>query len=425
MGAAAPRLLLLLPQLPQDPGSGAARSMTSICELLVESGWRVRSLSTTRCESASREDTAALLARRGIAARRCVKRGAELHYADRGIEFRAVVVGGGADWERIHGRAFDLALSEELSAFQPDVMFTHGMFPGDVRRQRQALRSGARIVFGLRNEAYLGCRTWDHVSAVLTPSRYLSTLYRDDCGLDSMALPAPMDASQVVAPGRDPIFMTFVNPAIHKGVDFFVHLADRLSVARPDLPFLVVESEARAGTLLEAGRRAGIDLRRHDNIMISASVPAPRDLFAATRVLLVPSMRDAGPRIVAEALMNGVPPLVSDRGGLAEMCAGAGRVLPVATDGDVERWIDAIVPLMDDDELYAATSRTALEASTIYARERLRPQYEAVFRRVVSPGRVEWASIDDPADTTDVQGRAGADDAARQTHAAHRLARPQ
>ncbi len=50
--ARVPRLLLLLPQLPQDPASGAARSLTSICELLNYSGWRVRALQSGHDEAA-------------------------------------------------------------------------------------------------------------------------------------------------------------------------------------------------------------------------------------------------------------------------------------------------------------------------------------------------------------------------------------
>src|SRR5690606_26372076 len=109
--------------------------------------------------------------------------------------------------------------------------------------------------------------------------------------------------------------------------------------------------------------------------------------FAATRVLLVPSVRDAGARVIAEALMNGVPPLVSDRGGLPEMCAGAGRVLPVSDDAAVEQWIDAVVPLMDDEALYAVESAKALAAGARYDRDALRPHYDAVFRHAASASR--------------------------------------
>ena len=118
--------------------------------------------------------------------------------------------------------------------------------------------------------------------------------------------------------------------------------------------------------------------------MISPPVPLPRDIFAPTRVLLVPSLREAGARVVAEALLNGVPPIVSDRGGLAEMCNGAGRVLPVDDDQAIEAWIEAILPLMDDEDLYRAESAKARAAATAYNRDALRPQYDAFFRAVLA-----------------------------------------
>jgi len=65
--------------------------------------------------------------------------------------------------------------------------------------------------------------------------------------------------------------------------------------------------------------------------MIAAAVSKPRDIFENTRVLLVPSVwEEPSGRVVAEALVNGVPPApppVSDRGGLAESRNGAGFVL--------------------------------------------------------------------------------------------------
>ena len=362
--------------------------MTSICELLAEGGFGVRALGTTLSESARQEDPCALLQGLGIAVERRRGHGFQLHYSHRGISFRAQVIARHLhlrDWEQVHGRSFNLAFAEELAAFRPHVLFTYGMFPGDRRRQRAARRAGAKVVFGLRNEAYLGFREWGDVSGVLTPSRFLADRYRADCGLECTALPVPLDADEVVAPAREPIFITLVNPSVRKGVDFFVRLAERMSVGRPDLPFLVVESVGTAGSLVAAGLRAGFDLRRHENIMIAAAVPRPRDIFAPARILLVPSLSDAGARVVAEALLNGVPPLVSDRGGLPEMCRGAGRVLPI-TDGDgaVDQWVDAILPLMDDDDVYRAESRKAREAATAYERDSLRPQYAAFFREVLA-----------------------------------------
>jgi glycosyltransferase involved in cell wall biosynthesis len=383
-----PRALLVLPQLPQDPATGAPRSMTSICELLAESGWNVRALATSLSESSRPQDAGRLLEGLGIAVERRMKRGAELRYSHRGVDFRTVVVGSGLkllDWEKVHGRAFDLAFDEELSSFRPDVTFTYGMLPGDRRRQARAIRAGAKVVFGLRNENYLGFRDWGHLSGVLTPSQYLADLYFADSGLKATALFAPLDRQEIVAAEREPIFMTLVNPSARKGVDFFARLAERMSLTRPDLPFLVIESEGTAGTLMAAGHRAGFDLARHENIMISRAVPQPKDIFAPARVLLAPSVREAAGRVVGEALLNGVPPIVSDRGGLAEMCCGAGRVLPIGDDEHaIETWLDAIIPLMDDDTLYRAESRKAQAASAAFDRDVLRPQYDTFFRGILS-----------------------------------------
>ncbi len=387
-----PRLLLLLPQLPQDPASGAARSLTSICELLSDSGWRVRALCTTLSESAQDLDAAAVLQRLGITVQRRSAPGPEWLYAHRGVQFRAVVMPPSARLapaDAVLARTLNLAMHQELSTFRPEIVFTFGMHADELERQHMAVRAGARLVFGLRNEAYLGFRQWGHLSGVLTPSDYLSALYRNDSGLDSTALPAPLDPDEVLAPARDPIFITMVNPSVRKGVDFFALLAERLSLRRPDLPFLVIESFADSGSLVQAGLRAGFDLRRHANIMISPSVPLPRDIFAPTRVLLVPSLQDAGPRVIAEALFNGVPPLVSDRGGLPEMCRGAGQVLPVnADDSTIEAWIAALVRLMDDEAHYQRESERARLAGMAYDRDRLRPVYDAWFRdRLAGPGK--------------------------------------
>ncbi len=361
--------------------------MVSICELLAEAGWRVRALSTTLSESASPAKPETTLQALGVAATRVSKRGGELRYAHRGLDFRALVIDRSLrldTWEKVDGRRFDLAFAEELSAFTPDILFTFGMFPGDLRRQRTAVRAGVSVVFGLRNDAYLGFREWDHLSGVLTPSHYLSGLYREDCGLESTPLFVPLDPEQVVATRREPIFLTMVNPSARKGVDFFARLAERMSVARPDLPFLVIESEGHAGTLVAAGQRAGFDLRRHENIMISRAVPGPADIFAPTRVLVVPSVREAGARVVAEALLNGVPPVTSDRGGLPEMCCGAGRVLPIDRADSLDAWMDTLIALMDDERLYQEESEKARRASAAFDRNVLRPSYDAVFRSLLA-----------------------------------------
>ena len=197
------------------------------------------------------------------------------------------------------------------------------------------------------------------------------------------------------APEHEPIFLTMVNPVPANGLMLFARLAEVLSVERPDLPILVIESRGDGGQLTAAGLRGGFDLRRHENIMVSPPVARPRDIYAPTRILLTPSLRESGGRVVAEALMNGIPPVVSDRGAQPEARRGAGFMIPVAGDltehvgqpvsADVVRpWIEVLVRLFDDDTFYTEECARARAAAVGYAPDQLAPDYVAFFRSVLT-----------------------------------------
>lgn len=393
-----PRVLLVLPQLPQDPAAGAARSLTIISEMLAAAGFAVRALAVTTSQGAGHLDTPAYLNSLGINPKveKHVQR-RELRFSQRGIEFRLLDVGelSLTDWEAVLGRQFDRLFDDELRAFRPQIVFTYGGSEGERRRRVRARRQGAKLVFGLRNEAYLTPHSLDDVDAVLTPSQYLSDLYRNALGVDSTPLPPPILPEEVQCQEHDPIFITMINPSPDKGVTVLARLAEVLSVERPDLPILVIESRGTAGLLASVALLGGFDLRRHENIMVSPPVPLPRDIYTPTRVLIVPSLLESAGRVVEEALLNGIPPVVSDRGGLPEMCAGAGFVvplpktlqvadrMPVAAEV-VRPWVDTIVRLCDDDQFYQAACRKARAAGDLYRPEHLAPRYVEFFRRVLA-----------------------------------------
>jgi len=300
-------------------------------------------------------------------------------------------------WENVYGRHFDELFDEELRSFQPDVLFTYGGTEADRRRFQRAQNSGTRVVFGLRNEYFLSTYDWHrHVDAFLTPSKFLSDLYRREIGIESVGLPTPMELTDVVADEHDPIFLTVINPSPEKGVTLVATLAEELSRQRPDLPILVIESRGGAGLLASVGQLGGFDLRRHENIMFSPSVPQPKDIYAPTRVLMAPSLwQEAGGRIVGEALVNGIPPLVSDRGALSEYSGGAGytfhvpeeitpaRREPVSAQV-VQPWIEIIIRMFDDEEFYKAESAKAREAAKKFLPGTLAPQYVKFFREIIA-----------------------------------------
>ena len=114
-------------------------------------------------------------------------------------------------------------------------------------------------------------------------------------------------------------------------------------------------------------------------------------MFTATRVLIAPSVaEEAWGRVAQEALVNGVPPIVSDRGGLAEACAGAGFVVPLPPELTIEtavpvdaaavtKWVELVTKLADDEEHYRTCSARAEEMGRIYLPQSLTPRYLEFF----------------------------------------------
>ena len=126
--------------------------------------------------------------------------------------------------------------------------------------------------------------------------------------------------------------------------------------------------------------------------MAAPPVPTPSDYLALTRILLVPStLEEPFGRVAAEAMINGIPALVSNRGSLPHVVGGDVRdggagYLPLVPDwltpetlrlpseAEVEPWFDAVCVLWDD----AAQYRLVAERAERTARERYS---EAVSRQ--------------------------------------------
>ncbi len=277
-----------------------------------------------------------------------------------------------ARFESLVRRAFD--------EFAPDLVVACNGHPMIRAALATAKARGAATVFALRGYGYDDRRYFSDVDAVLSCSGFLTRHYEQLIGLSSVAIPPPLEWATVEAPDDGRAFVTFVHPSPHKGLFHFARLADMLGARRPDIPILVVGSGHSAGAL---NGIPGLDFSRYPQIMAAPPVPTPADYLALTRVLLVPSVfAEPFGRVAAEAMVNAIPSIVSDRGGLPEVVggdadAGGGayvRPLPswlthtstrVPSEAEVAPWFDAVCRLWDDAAAYAriggAARRLAVE----------------------------------------------------------------
>jgi glycosyltransferase involved in cell wall biosynthesis len=376
------KILLSLPEFPFAHHGGAARSMRTICEFLVAAGHEAQCVATTATER--------ICDARDILASLKEHRGGYLH---RGVFYRIVETGGGTrNWRNpATEAAFDKAYSAALASFSPDILLTYGGFPTDTARREFAKALGAKIVFGLRNFDYPQVGFFNRMDGVLTCSRFLTDWYRTKIGLDSTPLPVPIWPEDVIANHRNPKFFTAINPARRKGSLLLLTIFRELHKRRPDIPLMI------AG---ESYDREFAELSTYATVI--PWQPNPKTIYAETKALLVPSVwEEPAGRVIVEAMMNGIPPIITDRGGMVETANDGAYVIPL--DKRITRdfqtaiplkhaaeWIELITNIYDDNPNASgfcaskwATAR-ASAASKMYLPENLAPRYIDYFERILA-----------------------------------------
>jgi glycosyltransferase involved in cell wall biosynthesis len=382
------RFLLANNHCISDPIAGVTQSLRTIVEWLADAGHECQVLTTARFESAVTFTIEEHLAQLGVAvpdrvtasdsARRSKKaaRSGQLpvvRYSVSQVPVTLLLTRHNDERRPDRGEAAQYLelLTRLVDEHMPDVLITANGHPMIFEAMRDARRRGITTAFAVRGFGYDQPGYFADVNHVFTCSRYLSDVYREKIGLVSTPLEPPLDWSTVVAPVESRAFVTFVNPAPHKGLFLFARLADMLGSRRPDIPILVVQSGQSAGSL---NNIPGIDFSRYPQLMAAPPVQAPRDYFALTRILLVPSIwEEPFGRVAAEAMVNGIPAIVSNRGALPDVvegdaASGGGglvRAIPewmtptgtrVPSEAEIEPWFAATCALVDDSAFYESVS---------------------------------------------------------------------
>ena len=185
------------------------------------------------------------------------------------------------------------------------------------------------MVFYLANGNYSQTRFCRDVDLILTDSWATADRYRRQLGIGVVPVGKFIDPAGVVAlnPSRERIL--FVNPTLVKGAAVVIRLALMLERHRPDIIFEVVESRAKwAAQLLQVSTAFGEARESLSNVVVTPNTPDMKPVYGRARLLLAPSLWwESGARVLAEAMLNGIPAITTDHGGSAEMVKDGGIVL--------------------------------------------------------------------------------------------------
>lgn len=257
------------------------------------------------------------------------------HLADRGhrVDVVTYLAGGHAyDLDGVHVHP-----GAQLEDFSPDVVLSH---LGDNARAAEMAKwsrlPSVRMVHGLNelNQHRLRRRPPD-LAVFNSESLRSATRW----GGPSIVVHPPVDIDLPVSSGDA---VTLVNLSAEKGGGVFAQLARRM----PDRRFLGVRGGY--GRQVEVSG-PNVEVVEPTHRMVS-------DVYARTRVLVMPSASETWGMVAVEAMASGIPVIAHPTPGLRESLGSAGIF---ADRGNVSEWVAAIRRL-DDPDAWAAASERAL-----------------------------------------------------------------
>jgi glycosyltransferase involved in cell wall biosynthesis len=362
-----PLILFASPHSLIDHSSGAALSIRTLLSALTKRGYAAAALQATIFDAAAGgKSLLKVLAQRPSAQTlRIINQGIE-HVILRTKETHR------SQMTAVEQEQFLGLFRQLLREYRPGLLLLWGGLLLERALMSEARRAGVPVVFVLVNPNYTSAETFENADMLLTDSQATADLYKDRLGLTVHPAGKFIDPAAIKAPVRTPKYVTFINPIFEKGVNVFTTLARRARYEVPEAEFLVVESRGSWQTALE-----GLGLRVQDfpNVRVVTSQTDMRSIYGSTRALLVPSIwHESGPRVIPEALINGIPVLASTNGGQVEMLAGSGfrfdlsdsvRNNPriTAADDVVIPWLDVLKRLWRDEEFYLAECKKAEQAA--------------------------------------------------------------
>ncbi|MFD3620626.1 glycosyltransferase family 4 protein [Streptomyces sp. NPDC058676] len=287
------------------------------------------------------------------------------HYRDEtGVSFRYT---SDADLEQ--------TLDGLRTTLSPDVVMMQGLW-----LDRMLAWSAARdvpLVWFVRSMEHNDCvhaidaarPTW-LVANSPTVGDYISRVW----SRDSVTLLPLIEPAEFRAPERTPDgTVTLINPVAQKGGVLFSQLAAHC----PDRTFRAIRGWRQDGPVKPAY------VEMPDNVIVDGPFTDMREVYANTRLLLVPSVwEEAFGRVVVEAMINGIPVLVSDRGALPWLVGDAGTVVP---SDSVEAWQKAL-EAYDDPAVYEAVSRKGVERARMFHPDRLIDEFADRLRTAAEQG---------------------------------------
>ncbi|MCC5902972.1 MAG: glycosyltransferase [Halomonas sp.] len=358
-----PRLLWANPFCLMDTSSGASMTVRQMLLQLVASGYEVQVLSATVFDNPKGM---------GRLKEQFPDLSSHLHQlikAEDGSLTHQLVVSYSHNRSHFTSHEEGLWYSQYLymlDSFKPDVVWYFGGQTLEMLIANEARDRGIPVAFYLANGHYKAPNWCRDVDLILTDSQATADMYRKAVGYAAKPVGKFIAPESFIADHHERKRLMFVNPSWQKGASLFVQLAEKLELERPDIELEVVEARADWSVVLrETTQRMGKQRSALSNVTITANTSDMRGPYSRARVLVAPSLWwESSGRVLAEAMLNGIPALITNRGGMPEMIGNAGIAFDfpdtcyeepyqhLLSEEELQPLVDAVISFFDDEALY-------------------------------------------------------------------------
>ena len=212
-----------------------------------------------------------------------------------------------------------------LDEFKPDIVLFYGGRMPELLIADEAKYRGIPTVFHLCNSSYKGTRWQRDVDLIFTDSAATAELYKKREGLNVFPIGSLIDPSRIKVGFNSRKYFTCINPLPEKGGIIVLQVIVSLLSTRPDIKFEIVESRGSWNELVKNYFHSiGKDTIKLPNVKVTKNTPDMRDVYSRSKLVVAPSLIwESGGRVVAEAMINAIPVLITNRGGLPEFAGDA------------------------------------------------------------------------------------------------------
>lgn len=288
-----------------------------------------------------------------------------------------------------------MQIHEVILSFRPDVIYTQLLW-SDVAVELGEYHGVPTV---LRIPSISDYQDILRPTALVGNSRFVCNWAENKSGRHCHYIFPTIDLDRVVASPsqRKPRFITMFNPIRDKGGHIFLEIAKSIpdkefavvpgwhSLRRPDGSWdkKIIENSIESQNC-EPGSwfPEDIDFEKVENVQVLEAIEHVANIFAITRLLLIPSQySEAMGRVSIEAFANGIPVIGSQVGGLQEQVGKSGYLIKDYSNPGA--WVSAI-QLMDDETIYSKYSEKAIEfIKNDFDNSRVYNEFKHLFSEVI------------------------------------------